>query len=131
MTYRRAFSALGFVLLVQAFAMATDLYYFWKPLDIPMHLAGGLATGLLALALLDDPKRMAMTKMPRWFRLLFVCTFVSLVAVLWEFHECLLDQTVNHWLHWGTSQLSNLDTMGDLLNGLIGAAGAWLFFDKR
>lgn len=129
MTYRTAILTGIAVLLINVASMALGWYAAFPDIDIPLHLGGGLATGMFAIALHDDFKRRhKIGRTPRWYDLLFVLGFVSLVAIVWEFHEYVLDQTLLADFPSAVSQISVADTIGDFLNGLIGAAVSFLFF---
>ncbi len=105
-------------------------WYLTHPdIDIPLHLGGGLAAGMFAIALHDDFKRRhKIGRTPRWYDLLFTLGFVALVAIVWEFHEYVLDRTIFTRYLQAISQLSVADTIGDFLNGLIGAAASYFAF---
>lgn len=95
------------------------IYFLYPNFDIPMHLLGGVTmamTGLSLLTIAEDQKWLLLKKNPVFLRILLVVFFVALMAVLWEFHEFLMD----HFL--GTHmQPSTFDTMKDLFLGLFGA----------
>lgn len=131
MKYRAAFSFLLLVLLVDAACKLSGVYGPYPSVDIPLHLAGGLGTGMLALAVHDDFKRRhKIGKTPRWYDLLFTLGFVSLVAIAWEFHEFVLDRTLIANYQLAVSQLSIADTIGDFLNGLLGGGASFFLFTR-
>ncbi|MBU0646668.1 hypothetical protein KJ611_04355 [Patescibacteria group bacterium] len=132
MRFKTAIGGIFGVLLVHAFALVTHLYYFWEPFDIPMHFSGGLVMGLLGIAIYDylhaEP---APNNHPHWYKYLFVISFAIMVAVFWEFHEYLLDQTIVVWMNWNQTQPSLGDTILDLLMGTIGATCAAVIFRNK
>jgi len=62
--------------------------------------------------------------------LLFVLGFAMLIAVAWEFHEYIIDETIGKWNGWAKTQISLSDTMGDLFLGGVGALMAFSMFRK-
>lgn len=131
MTYRSAVFTGFAVFFANALSLAFGWYKVVSQIDIPLHLAGGFAVGMLAIAILTDlRKRKKLGAAPRWFDYLFTVGFVTLVAVLWEFHEFLLDHMLIWLNHFEKSQTSINDTMDDLLNGLVGGTVAFFCFHK-
>lgn len=129
MKFKHAFFAILFVLMVHAFLLLTDGYGRFYQIDIPMHLMGGFAMGMLGLAIHHQvAKKHHNAKSPWWYHAGFVLGFAMLVGVAWEFHEYVMDQTVNAWFHIPPSQPSLGDTMKDLLDDLIGAMAAYFIW---
>lgn len=131
MPYKSAFYAIIAVILAQIIALLTDLYGRFPSFDIPMHLGGGVAMGMLALAIHHQMTNVSHNRGHLLHHLLFVLGFTMLVAVAWEFHEYVLDETIGRWNSWPKMQLSLSDTMGDLFNGLAGAAVAFWIWRKK
>lgn len=132
MTYRTAILTGAAVFLTNVASLALGWYLVQPSIDIPLHLGGGLAAGMFAIALHDDFKRRhKIGRTPGWYDLLFVLGFVSLVAITWEFHEYVLDRTLVANYQFAVSQISVADTIGDFLNGLIGAAASYAAFGRR
>lgn len=93
-----------------------NLYYELPWLDIPMHLLGGFGVAWFFIALLSVLKR------SYTMRVVLLLTLV--VAISWEIFERLLDLfAIREWGGW-------LDTLTDLLNGIIGALAAYKVFSK-
>jgi len=91
-------------------------------LDIPMHVAGGLAIALVARRVFDWMWSPPLGQAPVVIRYLFVVGLTALAAVVWEFAEFLSD----HYL--GTRVQTGLeDTLLDMAMGLVGGLGylAW------
>lgn len=131
MKYRTAIATGMSVYIINLIAIGLGWYGVLPSTDIPMHIGGGLATGMFAVALHDDFKRRhKIGKTPGWYDLLFVMGFVSLVAIAWEFHEYVLDRTVVTEFRLAINQLSVADTIGDFLNGLIGALASYVLFGR-
>lgn len=119
------------VLAANAVSLAAGFYKIHPNVDIPLHLAGGFGGAMLAIAVHDDFKRRhKIGRTPGWYDLLFTLGFVSLVAIAWEFHEFVFDHTLVTNYRLAITQLSVADTIGDFLNGLIGAAAGWLTFGR-
>jgi hypothetical protein len=132
MRYRTAIAVGATVFTVNLVSLALGWYKAFPSVDIPLHIGGGVAAGMFAIALHDDFKRRhKIGRTPRWYDLLFVLGFVSLVAIAWEFHEYVLDRTLVTRFNLAVSQISVGDTIGDFLNGLIGAAAAWIFGSSK
>lgn len=132
MKYETAIATGTAVFLANLLSLAAGWYLIFPSIDVPLHFFGGLATGMFAIALHDDFKRRhKIGRTPRWYDLLFTLGFVSLVAIAWEFHEYALDRTLFTHFDLAVSQLSVADTIGDFLNGLLGATAAYLSFGRR
>ncbi len=131
MTFTKASYAILTVLVFHSILLFTDGYFLIPGIDGPMHFAGGFAMGMLGLAVHHCEILHARTKhVSGWYHFLFVISFVALIAVLWEFHEYVLDHTFTVWMGWPQAQVSLQDTMADLMLGLIGGAIAFLCFRK-
>jgi len=131
MTFKKAFLAILGVILIHIVLMATGAYYLLGSLDIPMHFLGGFVMAMLGMAIHHQVSSRAHTnKVPWWYHYLFVIGFAMLIGVAWEFHEYVLDNTLNIWLDWPESQLSLSDTMGDFVLDWIGATIAFFAFRK-
>jgi hypothetical protein len=132
MKYRTAIFTGASVFATNLASLFLGWYRVFPSIDVPLHLFGGLATGMFAVALHDDFKRRhKIGRTPRWYDLLFTLGFVSLVAIAWEFHEYVLDMTLFTRFGLAVSQMSVQDTIGDFLNGLLGAAAAYALFGRR
>lgn len=132
MKFQTALLSILGVMIVHAFALVTHLYYFFPPFDIPMHFFGGFAMGLLALAIFSYLHQgLPPEHHPKWYKYLFVTSFAVLVAVFWEVHEYLLDQTIIVWMNWSQTQPSMGDTMLDLVLGAFGGFCASVLFRKK
>ncbi|OGL95346.1 hypothetical protein A2348_01435 [Candidatus Uhrbacteria bacterium RIFOXYB12_FULL_58_10] len=132
MTYRKAIATGIAVYAVNAISLGLGWYKMFPNIDIPLHLGGGLAAGMFAIALHDDFKRRHQVgRTPAWYDLLFVLGFVALVAIAWEFHEYVLDRTIVTRFNFAINQMSVADTIGDFLNGLIGAFVGFSAFGRK
>lgn len=107
------------VFLLHAAAMIfLDVYRYFPSFDIPMHFLGGLVIAIsLSLLLNEFQKNKYIGKLKPLARITIVVCGTVTIAVLWEFHEFLLDQ----WLGTAT-QAGIADTMGDLALGMLGGA---------
>jgi hypothetical protein len=114
----------------------TDGFFGYDAIE---HFFYGV-TGTCILAwIFETFPRYSMLHTERWKSILAFITIVVFVSVLWEFGECahdyfrvdiLHESLVNFRLHIDSlDQPTNLDTMGDLAFGLLGAIVA-LFFTK-
>lgn len=131
MTFTKALYAILTIMMFHIVFLFTDAYFLVDWLDQPMHFAGGFAMGMLALAVHRYETVSTHTKhVSLWYHYLFVIGFTVLIAVLWEFHEYVLDHTLTVWMGWPQSQVSLRDTMSDLLLGLLGGTLAFLSYRK-
>jgi hypothetical protein len=98
-----------------------DVYGRLPWFDIPMHLLGGFVVGMLAISIQQRALAGKQGRgLPFWYQSLFVIGIVMTVAVIWEWHEFVLD-----WIHqdqngWARLQPTNADTMKDLFDGFVG-----------
>jgi hypothetical protein len=128
-SFQHAFIAIFAVMAVHAVLLYLHAYSVWPDIDVPMHFSGGFAMGLLALAIFSagHAKSKGQGSHAWYIKPLFVVGFVALVAVLWEFHEFLLDVWFVQNGSWEKTQISLADTMGDLFFGLLGGLAAlWI-----
>jgi hypothetical protein len=132
MPFKNAFLAITAVLIIHAIALFTGLYFAVWEFDSVMHFSGGLAMGMLGLAIhhhMTDKHHLA--GHPWWYHTLFVVGFTLLIAVAWEFHEYIIDNTVGLRYGWSKSQISLGDTMLDLFLGGLGGFTALCLFRKK
>ncbi|MBI2484585.1 hypothetical protein HYW18_00270 [Candidatus Uhrbacteria bacterium] len=132
MPFRFAFLTIALVLVTHVIAITTGLYFSVFEFDSLMHFSGGFAIGMLGLAIhhhMTDKHHLA--GHPWWYHTLFVVGFTLLIAVAWEFHEYILDNTVGARFDWPKSQVSIGDTMLDLFLGGIGGFVALCLFRKK
>ncbi len=124
-------SAMG-VMVAHGMLLVTNGYERIYQADVPMHIFGGFSCAILALALhqLVVKKKKSM-RLPVWYQYLFVIGVVMIIGVVWEFHEFILDVTVNIWYHFPKAQPSLADTMKDLLDDWIGGTVAFFLFYKQ
>jgi len=129
--FKRAFVAIGGVLAVHAGLLLAGGYSI-NQIDTPMHFLGGFAMGMLGIAIHHDVASKHHTKRsPWWYHSLFVVGFAMLIGIAWEFHEYILDQTINVWYNLPMSQLSLADTMKDFLMDWLGASVALVVYRKE
>lgn len=116
------------VLFIGAVNAAADywhLYFFIWWLDIPMHLLGGCWLALLFFSVIAPHPRLPFSHMDKTRSFLSLLAFVLVVAVSWEIFE------------WSTDRLNGLehfdlvDTLSDIMNGLIGSICGGAFFLTR
>jgi hypothetical protein len=128
--FTQAFIAIGLVLLLHGVILLTGSYEFLHT-DTIMHALGGAAMGLLGLAIHQNVAGKYHAKhSPLWYRYTFVVGFAMLIGIAWEFHEYILDQTLNVWYNLPMSQLSLADTMKDFLMDWLGASIAFFLFHQ-
>ncbi|PYT06525.1 MAG: hypothetical protein DMF49_10890 [Acidobacteria bacterium] len=92
-------------------------YELWPPIDIPMHLAGGLAIAFFISRLFRSLPRQAVPRSRLVILELVLCgSLTATAAVLWEFAEFTTDQ-----LFGRNVQVGLPNTMKDLAMGISGA----------
>jgi hypothetical protein len=123
MSFRAPLFAFMTLLFFHVVFLALRLYSYWKLLDIPMHFFGGAVVGMITIVLAHKYSRVT-----DWFFFLSVVSFTALAAVLWEFHEYLLDLTVVRLYGWSSTQPTLGDTMADLFFGLLGSVTVFIVF---
>lgn len=131
MTFKNALLFTCAVLILHFLLIVSGGYGEILNVDVLMHVLGGFAMGLFGIALYkhvarEHHKRTA----PTWYALCFILGFVMLIGVAWEFHEFLLDISINVWYQLPKAQISLLDTMKDFFNDFLGGCLACLLFYK-
>ena len=128
--FKRAFIAIGLVLVLHVILLLTDGYAI-DQIDTPMHFLGGFVMALLGLAIHQNVAGKYHAKhSPLWYRYTFVVGFAMLIGVAWEFHEYVFDQTISVWYDLQRAQHSLADTMKDFLLDWLGASVAFFWFKK-
>lgn len=131
MTFKKALLSTLAVMILHAVFLATGAYFISSQLDIPMHLLGGVAMAMLGMAIHHSVSDRHHTRETFWwYHYIFVIGFAMLIGIAWEFHEYVMDNTINIWYSLPTSQLSLEDTMGDFLMDWIGATIAFFAFRR-
>ena len=109
-----------FVLGVNAFAEYFHIYYLYHWFDIPMHISGGFAVGLIAIALL----RVIYVGVAyeKKIQFVFMLALTILVGIAWEAFETYFKTSVmyggNYWF----------DTIKDLLMDTLGGILSYICF---
>ena len=95
----------------------TNLYYELWWLDIPMHIMGGFGVAFLVGSILSYKGiKVSYTK-------LFI-TYI-IVSIAWEIYEYIYNTSFGRdWSGW-------LDTIKDLVDGIIGMSICYLFIRKN
>jgi hypothetical protein len=103
---------------VNAFAMHVDLYWIFSWFDIAMHTFGGIVLSWCAYAFLLTRFSFLSPKNFFWYTL----SIVLVLAFGWEIFEFTLDEWLRIQLQGPLS-----DTVSDLLFGMLGALGGYVF----
>ena len=102
------------------------LYGIWPNLDVPMHVLGGVVTvWSLKRLFASFPAKWRPVIRPVWARYFFWLGLVALVTIGWEIYEVIFD-----YFHPFPTPMTLADTLGDMVNGLLGAAG-FLLINNR
>ena len=101
----------------------TDVYTKFPWLDIPLHFLGGFLAAYFFIFSMIYFRKQNYLKYNKLFLALYAISFVSLIAVLWEFFEFSIEYLTGLDFQ-GTLQ----DTMGDLFMGLVGGVVAIVVF---
>ena len=114
-------SVIGFYL----FGLAFGLYDTYPPLDIPTHLAGGIAITYFFRSAIRQSQRF-LGEIPFPVQILFAFTCTGTTIVFWEFYENILD-----FLFKAHNVLGLYDTLKDMFNGLLGALLLTALYRRR
>lgn len=132
MKFRTALVSITAVYALNWIGTVLGFYGRWPNYDVPMHFLGGLTIGMLGIAIHHAMvSKRHMSRVGLFYHGLFVVSFVMLVAVAWEFHEYILDNTVVIWYDLQKTQLSLSDTMADLALGGLGGLVSLILFKKH
>ncbi|MEI6150217.1 MAG: hypothetical protein WCS01_14045 [bacterium] len=94
-----------------------NAYKWWPPVDIPMHISGGLAIAFcISRCFQTLPRQAAPNGRCAILELLLTGSLTATATILWEFAEFSLDQ-----LKGTNIQISLANTMQDLAMGILGA----------
>lgn len=105
----------------------TRVYWEYPDIDIFFHVLGGFSAAHGFLNWLKHSETKKFVKLNSTLaKLIVVLSLVTTVAVVWEFHEFVLQHYTGIEM-----QPSIADTMADLLLGMIGAAAAVFIFQDR
>ncbi|MBU0614157.1 hypothetical protein KJ766_02655 [Patescibacteria group bacterium] len=130
MTFKNAALAIGAVIIAQIILSLTSAYDYFEWVDIPMHFAGGFAMALLACAIWQNSNVKGDEYGVIYF--IFIIGFVSLIGIVWEWHEFILD--IIFRTSFGSSvqihQPGVADTMADFAMDILGGIAVWLFWRK-
>lgn len=100
--------------------------YGWLPIDVPMHIWGGVFAGFWAeLAL--DAQFAAHSSLKK---IIMIIGITALVGVVWECFEWAEDHTIGLWFDLPIAQPNLNDTMSDLVNDLIGGIAVVILWNK-
>jgi hypothetical protein len=103
-----------------------NLYQRFPNLDIPAHLAGGLASAYTYTQILSYlEKEKVTTALNPMLALVFIFSLTGTTTIFWEFVEFIYDQL----LHTNI-QISLANTMQDQLMGILGGV-VWIFIYTR
>lgn len=92
------------------------LYGIWTFWDKVIHFGSGVLVAIYSLVLLAVLAKRYKFSMPTWLQATLVIAIGGSTALLWEIAEFISDT------YFGThAQITNADTMTDMINGLAGA----------
>jgi hypothetical protein len=110
---------------VYVFGLALDLYDLFPWLDIPTHLAGGMAiTYFYRVAIRNSDTLLGPT--PHLIQILFAFTATGTTTIFWEFYE----NTIDYFFGFNTVRGLE-ETVIDLLMGVTGALMISVLYHKR
>ncbi|GAA4284163.1 hypothetical protein GCM10022261_16940 [Brevibacterium daeguense] len=111
------------------FGSHLHFYAVWSPWDTVVHFFSGFLIALAAVFALGVTIRRYRLVLPVWFEAAVVISVSASVAMLWEFAEFFADLTIGT-----SSQLTNTDTMTDMVVGTLSAvivAAAFILYRQR
>ena len=136
--FAKPFGLIGLILAVHGWAIVSGWYSSHQWFDIPMHFAGGLAIGLLALAIWEvciDSIVFHKTVTSFWRTLVYLVGIVGLVTIVgvaWEVYEFLFDTWASAAsMEFRPAQMGLGDTMADLCLDMLGGILAFAIGRKR
>lgn len=97
------------------------VYDVFPWIDVPMHFIGGASIAYSFILVLKNLKKEVVVK-EKFLKVILIFAFVCVAAVFWEFGEFLADYFFNL-----NTQVSLVDTMGDLFLGLFGGLVTAIF----
>src|SRR3989344_7960472 len=113
---------------VHLLASANNLYRSMTWVDIPAHFLGGVMAAALFYWFFQRNPSYFDTGRSFWITLMMVISWGALTGIIWEFIEFLYDLGIaTYGLHLQTLQFGLVDTLGDLLFDLLGAASLAVF----
>lgn len=130
-SFLRSGSIIAGVLILHAIGVFGGLYDALHWYDIPMHFLGGYAMAVLALDLWRAYVGPFATQGKWLVELVFVLGFVALIGIGWEWFEYIVDQVFNVSIRSGLAQMGLKDTLGDLVNDMLGGLVGFLAFRDR
>lgn len=102
------------------------LYGLWPHLDIPMHLLGGVVTVWSLVRLFSVlPTSWRPVIRPNFAHYFFMLGLVALVTIAWEIYEVVFDYFIPFPV-----PMTLIDTLGDMVNGLLGATLFLLIYNR-
>lgn len=116
-------------MLVLAFHLLSQelgLYATFRWLDTPMHFFGGLAISYSSYYLFAHLEMKGELKAVPSVKMFLALAITALAAVLWEFSEYASDSLLGTVM-----QPSIIDTLKDLMMGLLGATAITLIHRKK
>lgn len=111
-----------FHLLISAF----DAYYRYPPIDIPMHFLGGFTVAISVVLFLKFLRNKGLFSKTKKHNIYIVLISVFNVAIFWEISEAVIDIILCL-----NCQPSFMDTIGDVVMGMIGCFFVLLFFKNK
>lgn len=90
-------------------------YDAWPIWDTLVHLYSGFVVSFIIFVVLSATTQSYGLKLPLWFEILVFLSIKTMVAVSWEIAEFIYDHTFDPEKY---AQLSNFDTMIDMISGL-------------
>jgi hypothetical protein len=106
-------------------ALKLSLYWTTGWFDLVMHLFGGFLGTLIVVYVLQKVGISPRTLPRKMFLLAFVVISVFAIGVVWELWEIFIGFTDPF------DKMVQVDTIIDLVIGIIGSLVAFIFYDKR
>lgn len=108
------------IFIIPAMVLGIDLDWYkieWMPYDKIIHGFSGVLAACVGKELLDQASGKPDEK---WFKVLFIVSFVAFTAICWECFEFFMDQVFGQSMQQLIS-VGVADTMWDLISAMIGA----------
>lgn len=137
MTIKKSLLIIAIVLGFHGLGLVLGLYQLMGQYDTIMHLLGGFAMGCLGLGIWQEGieevrfKGWFQKHLKWWLIPAVVLGFVSLIGILWELHEFILDVLFPAVIEELNRQPDIPDTMMDFSMDLFGGVIALIVYWRR
>ena len=114
--------------IFHVFALINSWYWSFPWMDIPMHIIGGAWVACVGFWYMNSSQRLRdiFASLSDFEKFVILLGFVVLVGIFWEFYEFFYDINFKEKFAFTQGDMILADTLGDLLNDMIGGAIVFL-----